>query len=154
MHRELWRDDSHETAIYVATNGLSTPKITNYLSDVLLSVVMGSGYVITWSGDRQVLARVAEGDYVNMSPGVPYQYGGDMELLVSLQPGLIPELVTFDDERLSANGKRILRAMAAKNRESITDMLLRRFSSRFLAFQYLTTQINESSLQLSGDRTD
>lgn len=105
IHRELWFHDANQTVLYVATEGEESPIFTNYLSNVHFEVVMGSGYIAT----MDMYAEVQEGDVVSVIRATPYRYGGNLEALITVQPGMNLDTVSINGGKLNDNGKRIRR---------------------------------------------
>lgn len=104
---ELWYYDDEELSTstsYLDILGCS-PEITNHISTVTFTIISGAGAIAT----EGMVAKVEAEDEVTVLPGTQYWYSGQMNMLVTYEPALIPKFVTFGREKLGRPERRLLR---------------------------------------------
>lgn len=105
---EMWHYDDvnfKSSTAYLHINGAS-PNITNHLSYVTIDVTSGIGSIST----DGMIAHVNAGDRVTILPRTPYSYvGDDLTMLVTHEQALHPNFVTFNNQKLAKEQRKILR---------------------------------------------
>ncbi len=101
---EILSNEPQETVARVEVRGRGNV-ITNHLSYVDITIQKGDGYILV--GDDWHF--VEAGDTVEVPRKTPYQYAGALSMRTTIRPMLIPETVTFGDEKLPRYISRLIR---------------------------------------------
>jgi hypothetical protein len=111
IHQENWLHSPEKTVMYVAPEGLSSPEITNHLSKTYFEIVMGSGFIAI-AGEY---IDVSEGDFIVAEPKTPYIFGGNIEVLMTFEPGYAQAFETRGKERLSERSRLAIQRIEHKD---------------------------------------
>lgn len=114
IHLDAWRHGYDETVIYAACNGEESQTLTNHLSSIRFEVTRGSGFIAT----RETFSQLTEGSIVEIGPKTLYKYGGGMDMVMTLRPGLFAGFVTFDGNDLARPERRLLKKIQGRDFKS------------------------------------
>jgi hypothetical protein len=84
----------------------TSPEITNHLSNMTYKVIEGTGELVVGTSS---IVTLVPGTQIEIARGTPYGYEGQFTTDVISHPGLLPDFVTFNSERLPRAQRRIVK---------------------------------------------